>query len=80
LALPFAGFDALEIQGKSEEDESIIDGEKGTVSVETAPLEETNTHLRGAAHPNAPEDTDISRQRSPRSRRVKGAEHSTGAA
>ncbi len=44
--LKFAGFDALEIQGKSKEDVLIvIDGEKGTVSIETAPLEETNTHL-----------------------------------
>jgi aldehyde:ferredoxin oxidoreductase len=44
--LKFAGFDALELQGKAKEDVVVvIDGEKGTVSIETAPLEEINTHL-----------------------------------
>ena len=44
--LKFSGFDALEIQGKANEDVIIvIDGEKGKVTIETAPLEETNSHL-----------------------------------
>ncbi len=44
--LKFAGFDALELQGKAKEDVVVvIDGEKGIVSIETAPLEEINTHL-----------------------------------
>jgi len=44
--LKFAGFDALEIQGKAKDDVIIvIDGENGSISVETAPLEETNSHL-----------------------------------
>ena len=44
--LKFSGFDALEIQGKAREDVIlVIDGEKGKVSIETAPLEETNSHL-----------------------------------
>ncbi|MEA2055937.1 MAG: aldehyde ferredoxin oxidoreductase C-terminal domain-containing protein [Candidatus Thermoplasmatota archaeon] len=44
--LKFAGFDALEIQGKAKEDIVIVvDGEKGKITIETAPLEETNSHL-----------------------------------
>jgi aldehyde:ferredoxin oxidoreductase len=44
--LKFAGFDAVEIQGKAKEDVIIvIDGEKGKITIETAPLEETNSHL-----------------------------------
>jgi aldehyde:ferredoxin oxidoreductase len=44
--LKFAGWDALEVQGKAEEDVVIyIDGDAGRVSVETAPLEAVNTHL-----------------------------------
>ncbi|HUS99261.1 MAG TPA: aldehyde ferredoxin oxidoreductase C-terminal domain-containing protein [Candidatus Thermoplasmatota archaeon] len=64
--LKFAGFDALEIQGKATQDVIVvIDGEKGTVSIETAPLEETNTHLISAqlTHLYATENTDISRQK-----------------
>jgi len=44
--LKFTGFDAIEIQGKAKEDVIIvIDGEKGKITIETAPLEETNSHL-----------------------------------
>jgi aldehyde:ferredoxin oxidoreductase len=44
--LKFSGFDALEIQGKAEEDVIIlIDGDNGRVTVEAAPLEELDSHL-----------------------------------
>jgi aldehyde:ferredoxin oxidoreductase len=46
--LKFAGWDALEIQGKAEKDVIIvIDGEEGLITIEEAPLEELNTHLLG---------------------------------
>lgn len=44
--LKFAGWDALEIQGKADKDVIIfIDGDTGLVTVEEAPLDELNTHL-----------------------------------
>lgn len=44
--LKFAGFDAIEVQGKAKEDVIIfIDGDNGHVTIEQAPLEELNTHL-----------------------------------
>jgi aldehyde:ferredoxin oxidoreductase len=44
--LKFAGFDAIEIQGKAEKDVIIfIDGDNGRITVEQAPLEEINTHV-----------------------------------
>ena len=44
--LKFAGWDAIEVQGKSDKDVIIyIDGDEGVVSIEEAPLEEINTHL-----------------------------------
>jgi aldehyde:ferredoxin oxidoreductase len=44
--LKFAGFDAMQVQGKAERDVIIyIDGDSGRVTVEEAPLEEVNTHL-----------------------------------
>lgn len=44
--LKFAGWDALEIQGKAERDVIImIDGDHGRVTIEDAPLEPVNTHL-----------------------------------
>ncbi|MGB7873454.1 MAG: aldehyde ferredoxin oxidoreductase C-terminal domain-containing protein [Anaerolineales bacterium] len=47
--LKFSGFDALEIQGKAEEDVVIfIDGDTGKVTIETAPLEHVDSHLLGA--------------------------------
>ncbi len=77
--LKFAGFDALEIQGKAKDDVVIvIDGETGEVSVETAPLEETNTHLltEQLTHMYASEDTDLSRQKVSTVSAGTGAEHS----
>ena len=47
--LKFSGFDALEIQGKAAEDVIIfIDGDTGKVTVETAPLEDIDSHLLGS--------------------------------
>lgn len=44
--LKFAGFDALEIQGKAEKNVVIyIDGDSGRVRIEEAPLEALNTHI-----------------------------------
>jgi len=44
--LKFAGFDALELQGKSEEELIIyIDGNARTISVETAPDEALDSHI-----------------------------------
>jgi aldehyde:ferredoxin oxidoreductase len=46
--LKFAGFDALEIQGKAQEDVIIfIDGDNGRVSIEAAPLNYVDSHLLG---------------------------------
>jgi aldehyde:ferredoxin oxidoreductase len=77
--LKFSGFDALEIQGKAEEDVIIfIDAEKGEISVETAPLEESNTHLLAEQLTTlyASEDTDLARQKISVVSAGKGAEHS----
>jgi len=77
--LKFAGFDALEIQGKAKGDVIIvIDGETGEVSIETAPLEETNTHLLSEqlTHMYASEETDLSRQKVSTVTAGTGAEHS----
>ena len=44
--LKFAGWDAMEIQGKAEREVIVvIDGNTGRVSIEEAPLEAINTHL-----------------------------------
>lgn len=44
--LKFAGWDALEIQGKAEKDVIIfIDGDQGVVRIESAPHEAINTHV-----------------------------------
>jgi aldehyde:ferredoxin oxidoreductase len=44
--LKFSGWDALEIQGKAKEDVIIvIDGDKGIVQIDTAPLECPDTHI-----------------------------------
>ncbi len=46
--LKFAGWDAIEIQGKAEEEVVVvIDGNQGRVTIETAPDESVNTHLVG---------------------------------
>ena len=63
--LKFSGFDAVEIQGKAKEDVVIvIDGENGKISIETAPLEETDSHLvnEQLTHMYASEDSEGSRQ------------------
>ncbi|HEX9118722.1 MAG TPA: aldehyde ferredoxin oxidoreductase C-terminal domain-containing protein, partial [Anaerolineae bacterium] len=44
--LKFAGWDALEVQGKAEREVIVfIDGDEGKVFIEEAPLEALNTHL-----------------------------------
>ncbi len=44
--LKFSGWDALEIQGKAKHDVILfIDGDKGTVRIEEAPLEGIDTHI-----------------------------------
>ena len=44
--LKFSGWDALEIQGKAEQDSILyIDGDEGIVRIESAPLEALDTHL-----------------------------------
>jgi aldehyde:ferredoxin oxidoreductase len=46
--LKFSGWDALELQGKSEKDIIIvIDGNNGTVTIEEAPLEAVDGHVLG---------------------------------
>ncbi len=46
--LKFSGFDALELQGKADKDIIIIlDGNKGTVSIEEAPEEAIDSHVLG---------------------------------
>ena len=46
--MKFAGFDILELQGKSDEELLIfIDGNNHTISVETAPEEEYDSHVLG---------------------------------
>jgi aldehyde:ferredoxin oxidoreductase len=77
--LKFAGYDALEIQGKAKEDVIIlIDGENGEVRIETAPEEETNSHLLAEqlTYMYASEDTEKSRQKISVVSAGKGAEHS----
>ena len=77
--LKFAGFDAIEIQGKAKDDVIIVvDGEKGKISVETAPLEETNSHLINEQLTTiyASEDTDKSKQKVSVVSAGKGAENS----
>ncbi len=77
--LKFTGFDAVEIQGKAKEDVVVvIDGEEGKIRIETAPLEETNSHLLAdqLTHMYAKEDTDESRQKISVVSAGEGSEHS----
>jgi len=63
--LKFCGFDAVEVQGKANEDVIIvIDGENSKITIETAPMEETNSHLvnEQLTYMYADEDTEASRQ------------------
>ena len=47
--LKFSGFDALETQGKAAEDVIIfIDGDTGRITIESAPLEDVDSHLLGS--------------------------------
>jgi len=64
--LKFACFDAIKKQGKTKHDVVITgDGEQGKIIVETAPLEETNSHVLSEqlTYMYASEDTDKSRQK-----------------
>ncbi|MCK4644076.1 aldehyde:ferredoxin oxidoreductase [bacterium] len=64
--LKFCGYDALEIQGKAKEDVIIaIDGEASVIRIETAPLEEINTHLvsEQLTYMYSSKDDERSRQR-----------------
>ena len=46
--LKFSGFDALELKGQAEEDVIIvIDGNKGTIEIDKAPLEHLDAHVIG---------------------------------
>ena len=77
--LKFAGFDVIEIQGKAKHDVVIVvDGEKGKIIVETAPLEETDSHLvnEQLTYMYASEDSDKSRQKVSVVSAGKGAENS----
>jgi aldehyde:ferredoxin oxidoreductase len=77
--LKFAGFDAVEIQGKAKDDVIIvIDGEKCKITIETAPLEETNSHLisEQLTEMYSSEDNDKSKQKISIVSAGKGAENS----
>lgn len=77
--LKFSGFDVLQVQGKAKKDVIIvIDGEKNTISIESAPKEEVNSHLLNEqlTHMYASEDTDSSRQKVAVVSAGKGAENS----
>jgi aldehyde:ferredoxin oxidoreductase len=77
--LKFTGFDALEIQGKANEDVIIIiDGQECEVRIETAPLEETNTHVLSEqlTHMYAKSDDEGARQLVSTLSAGKAAEHS----
>ncbi len=77
--LKFAGFDAVELQGKADRDVVVvIDGEEGKITIETAPNEETNSHLLAdqLTHMYATEDTDESRQKVSVVSAGKGSENS----
>jgi len=77
--MKFAGFDALEILGKAEEDVIVyIDGKEGKVTIETAPLEETNAHLvsEQLTQLYAVDDTGAARQKVAVVSAGKGAENS----
>jgi aldehyde:ferredoxin oxidoreductase len=76
--LKFAGFDAIEIQGKAKEDVVVfIDGKEGRVTIETAPLEETNAHMLSEqlTYLYASGDTEPDRQKIAVVSAGKGAEH-----
>ncbi len=60
--LKFSGFDALEIQGKAQEDVIVVlDGVKGRVTIELAPLESVNSHIAAEqfTHEYATDEADL---------------------
>ncbi len=61
--LKFSGFDALEVRGKAAEDVIIfIDGDNGRVRIESAPLEDIDSHLIGNALTELYADDEKSRR------------------
>ncbi len=77
--LKFCGFDSISIQGKAKEDVVVfIDGVEGRITIETAPFEETNSHLiaEQLTHLYAFEDTPSSRQKVSVVSAGKGSENS----
>ncbi len=77
--LKFSGFDAIEIQGKASEDVIIyVDGKEGKVTIETAPQEETNSHLlcEQLTYLYAAGDSEKERQKVAVVAAGKGSEHS----
>jgi aldehyde:ferredoxin oxidoreductase len=77
--LKFAGFDAIEIQGKAKHDVVIIiDREKGKIKIETAPLEATNSHIinEQLTYMYASDESEQARQLISVVSAGKGAEHS----
>ena len=77
--MKFAGFDSLEIQGKAQEDVIvIIDGVEGKVRIESAPFEETNSHVLAhqLTHLYAAGDTEADRQKVTVVSAGKGSENS----
>ena len=63
--MKFCGFDAIQVHGKADEDVIVlIDGVEGKVRIETAPGEETNSHVLAEqlTHLYAFEDTEKGKQ------------------
>ncbi len=60
--LKFSGFDAIEITGKAKTDVIIVvDGQKGMITIEEAPLEEVNSHVAAEQfiHEYASDEADM---------------------
>jgi aldehyde:ferredoxin oxidoreductase len=60
--LKFSGFDALELQGKAKEDVIVfIDGQKGLIRIEAAPLEPLDSHVLAEilTHNYAEDEADL---------------------
>ncbi len=75
--LKFAGFDALTIVGKAKEDVIIlIDAEKGSISIETAPEENVDSHLVAEELTEAYANSDLDKKNIAVVSAGKGAEHS----
>ena len=75
--LKFAGFDALTIVGKAKEDVVIlIDAAAGKISIETAPLENIDSHLVAEELTETYADSDLDRKNIAVVSAGKGAEHS----